>query len=381
MDIAFVIDSSDSIKPEDFQKIKFFLSSLLDRFSISDDPQLELNKSRVALVQYTPGGFDVNLQLTDPVKLEFNFTHYANKAKMKTHIERMRQIEGTTGTGHAIKWTLEHLFGKTQNARSHRVIFVITDGEARPWDKDTLHSVVQDAKCKEFAMFAIGVGKDINQTELHYIASEPINQHYIKIDRYTQLTEFNVNSRIKSILTQWKDKTLIYPSDKSKCKRHLNVTRGDQSLEHQSHPVYLGLKLVSSVDPEWLYCIEEPIAVRYSVRGAAPPSSVWTTVISNSSVALSWTPPLHAVPTSYSVHINTLPYGDKKCFSVDVEQTRYVFTGIASDAVYSVGVSAFCGTQQSVTVNLQIKTDSSPSTVHLMVPSNSLFDLIQTCVP
>ncbi|XP_061412819.1 collagen alpha-3(VI) chain-like [Lethenteron reissneri] len=416
MDIAFVIDSSDSIKPEDFLKIKFFLSSLLDRFSISDDPQLELNKSRVALVQYTPGGFDVSLQLTDPVKLEFNFTHYANKAKMKTHIERMRQIEGTTGTGHAIKWTLEHLFGKTQNARSHRVIFVITDGEARPWDKDTLHSVVQDAKCKEFAMFAIGVGKDINQTELHYIASEPINQHYIKIDRYTQLTEFNVNSRIKSILTQWKDKTLIYPSDKSKCSRSIQRDQSSDTsgalgkskllaavIRDVNHTSLVlewnapdpGEFLVTVTDKETgdvpfremtnsttanvmglTSCHDYLIQIQsvnsgtpgFSYTGshrtrAAPPSSVWTTVISNSSVALSWTPPLHAVPTSYSVHINTLPYGDKKCFSVDVEQTRYVFTGIASDAVYSVGVSAFCGTQQSVTVNLQIKTDVCSLTV------------------
>uniref|UniRef100_A0A8C2GUT0 Collagen, type XXVIII, alpha 2b n=1 Tax=Cyprinus carpio TaxID=7962 RepID=A0A8C2GUT0_CYPCA len=86
MELVFVIDSSESVGPDNFEIIKDFVAALVDRLTVGR------NATRVGLVLYSL-----------EVQLEFNLARYMTKQDVKQAIRRVHYIGEGTYTGSAIR--------------------------------------------------------------------------------------------------------------------------------------------------------------------------------------------------------------------------------------------------------------------------------------
>ncbi|MEE6466246.1 hypothetical protein FKM82_006883 [Ascaphus truei] len=181
MDIAFILDSSRSIRSDDFERVKNFVSTMLDHFVISSQPRVSNTGSRVTLLQQAEAGFMPNRNIS-PVKTEFDLVTYNSRNLMKRHIqESVTQLEGPSAVGSAVQWAIENIFLKAPRPRKHKVLFTILGSRTSYWDREKLRTVSREAKCKGFTMFVLAFGKEISDDQLAELSSFPQDQHLLHL--------------------------------------------------------------------------------------------------------------------------------------------------------------------------------------------------------
>ncbi|XP_070692202.1 collagen alpha-6(VI) chain [Pempheris klunzingeri] len=144
-DLLFLIDSSGSIYPDDYQKMKDFMKSVISKSVIGQ------NEVHVGVMQFS------TVQ-----QLEFPLNRYYTKEEMSKAIDDMRQIGGGTHTGEAIT-DVSQYFDPSKGGRPdlRQRLVVITDGEAQ----DQVKGPAAALRAKGVVVYAIGV-VDANTTQL-----------------------------------------------------------------------------------------------------------------------------------------------------------------------------------------------------------------------
>lgn len=175
MELVFVIDSSESVGPENFEIIKDFVTRLVDRTTVGR------NATRIGLVLYSLD-----------VLLEFNLARYMNKQDVKQAIRKMPYLGEGTYTGTAIrKATQEAFFSARPGVR--KVAIVITDGQTDKRESVKLDIAVREAHAANIEMYALGIVNSSDPTqaeflsELNLIASDPDSEHMYLIDDFNTL--------------------------------------------------------------------------------------------------------------------------------------------------------------------------------------------------
>ncbi|XP_044870413.1 integrin alpha-D-like [Mauremys mutica] len=172
-DIVLLVDGSGSIKPEDFEKMKTFVSEIMKRFRSTD--------TQFALMQYSHRFRD-----------HFDFSEYRSSRDPDQLLQGVEQLHGSTFTASAIQQVVEELFISGRGARDEatKVLIVITDGKKLN-DPLSYSDAIPEAERAGIIRYAIGVGKaffsDTAQQELHVIASEPTNEHVFQVDSFDAL--------------------------------------------------------------------------------------------------------------------------------------------------------------------------------------------------
>ncbi|XP_043972270.1 matrilin-2-like [Gambusia affinis] len=170
LDFVFVIDSSRSIRPEDYDKVKTFIVNLLQFLDVGP------NATRVGLLQYG-----------SVVQPEFSLNTYTSKAQVEDAVRNMRHLATGTMTGLAIQYTMEVALTEEQGARPKslqipRIAMIVTDG--RP--QDTVEEVAAEAREAGIQIFAIGVGR-VEMKTLKAIGSEPHSEHVHLVANFSQI--------------------------------------------------------------------------------------------------------------------------------------------------------------------------------------------------
>ncbi|XP_078073113.1 matrilin-1-like [Mustelus asterias] len=177
LDLVFVIDSSRSILPPDFEKVKEFINNLLKFLDVGAD------KTRVGLVLYG-----------STVESVFALNTHRKVADMMGAVKDMVHLATGTMTGLAIEYTMEVAFSTREGARPlnrnvPRVAIIVTDG--RPQDK--VAEVAAQARDSGILIFAVGVGR-VDMETLRLIGSEPHEKHVFFVQNFsmiqTLLSEF-----------------------------------------------------------------------------------------------------------------------------------------------------------------------------------------------
>uniref|UniRef100_A0A8C9QVL9 Collagen alpha-1(XXVIII) chain n=1 Tax=Scleropages formosus TaxID=113540 RepID=A0A8C9QVL9_SCLFO len=196
MELVFVIDSSESVGPENFEIIKDFVSVLVDRVTVGR------NATRIGLVLYS---LDIHMK--------FNLAHYMTKQDVKQAIRKMPYIGEGTYTGTAIRRaTQEAFYGARSGVR--KVAIVITDGQTDKREPVKLDIAVREAHAANIEMYAIGIvnSTDPTQTEflreLNLIASDPDSEHMYLIDDFNTLPA--LESKLVSQLCEDENGALVY---------------------------------------------------------------------------------------------------------------------------------------------------------------------------
>ncbi|XP_060089513.1 matrilin-3 isoform X2 [Heteronotia binoei] len=167
LDLVFIIDSSRSVRPEEFEKMKTFLAKMIDTLDVGE------RATRVAVVNYA-----------STVKVEFNLRTYFDKTSMKQAVSRITSLAAGTMTGLAIQTAMEEAFTEESGARPSslnipKVAIIVTDG--RP--QDQVQEVSSRAQASGIEIYAVGVDRADMQS-LRLMASEPVDDHVSYVETY-----------------------------------------------------------------------------------------------------------------------------------------------------------------------------------------------------
>ncbi|XP_009462490.1 PREDICTED: matrilin-3 [Nipponia nippon] len=167
LDLVFIIDSSRSVRPEEFEKVKIFLSKMIDTLDVGE------RTTRVAVMNYA-----------STVKVEFPLRTYFDKASMKEAISHIEPLSAGTMTGLAIQTAMDEVFTEEMGTRPAtfnipKVVIVVTDG--RP--QDQVQDVAASARMAGIEIYAVGVDRADMQS-LRIMASEPLDEHVFYVETY-----------------------------------------------------------------------------------------------------------------------------------------------------------------------------------------------------
>ncbi|XP_015271933.1 PREDICTED: matrilin-3 [Gekko japonicus] len=167
LDLVFIIDSSRSVRPEEFEKVKTFLAKMIDTLDVGE------GATRVAVVNYA-----------STVKVEFNLRTYFDKASMKQAVSHVSPLTAGTMTGLAIQTAMDEAFTEESGARPSslnipKVAIIVTDG--RP--QDQVQEAASRARASGIEIYAVGVDRADMQS-LRLMASEPVDDHVSYVETY-----------------------------------------------------------------------------------------------------------------------------------------------------------------------------------------------------
>uniref|UniRef100_A0A3B3ZRB8 VWFA domain-containing protein n=1 Tax=Periophthalmus magnuspinnatus TaxID=409849 RepID=A0A3B3ZRB8_9GOBI len=167
IDLVFIIDSSRSVRPSEFEKAKEFLQDMVDSLDIG------LASTRVGLVNYA-----------STVKIEFLLKTYSDKTALKKALSRVDPLASGTMTGQAIKMTMEQVFTTEAGARMTskdiaKVAIIVTDGHPQ----DNVQEVSEAARASGIEIYAVGVGR-ADLMSLRLMASPPLDDHVFYAETY-----------------------------------------------------------------------------------------------------------------------------------------------------------------------------------------------------
>uniref|UniRef100_UPI00398F3251 integrin alpha-D-like isoform X2 n=1 Tax=Pristiophorus japonicus TaxID=55135 RepID=UPI00398F3251 len=173
VDLAFLIDGSGSIVPEDFSRIKDFMVAMLRRFHHRD--------AQFAVMQFS--------HLT---KKEFNFKEFEWYNRSEALVTQIQQIKGDTYTPTAIKTIVEDIFVEHSGLRanSRRVMVVITDGKSND-PGTTFTEAIAQAEGKHILRFAVGFAvmqfSHLTKKELNFEEFEWYNRSEALVTQIQQI--------------------------------------------------------------------------------------------------------------------------------------------------------------------------------------------------
>ncbi|KAK2903588.1 hypothetical protein Q8A67_008301 [Cirrhinus molitorella] len=170
LELVFVIDSSESVGPDNFELIKQFVNTLIDQVSVS--PEV----TRVGVVLYSHMSYDVT-----------SIQQRLSRDEVKAAVSKMDYIGEGTYTGSGIRKANE-MFFRFARPGVEKVAVVITDGQTDHRDPVKLEDAVREAHSANITMLVIGV---VNQSdpvyedfkeELELIASSPKEKNMFSIE-------------------------------------------------------------------------------------------------------------------------------------------------------------------------------------------------------
>ncbi|XP_051696462.2 matrilin-3 isoform X1 [Oryctolagus cuniculus] len=167
LDLVFIIDSSRSVRPLEFTKVKTFVSRIIDTLDIG------AAGTRVAVVNYA-----------STVKIEFQLQTYSDKQSLKQAVARITPLSTGTMSGLAIQTAMEEVFTVEAGARGPasnipKVAIIVTDG--RP--QDQVNEVAARARASGIELYAVGVDR-ADKESLQMMASDPLDEHVLYVETY-----------------------------------------------------------------------------------------------------------------------------------------------------------------------------------------------------
>ncbi|XP_016343610.1 integrin alpha-M [Sinocyclocheilus anshuiensis] len=172
IDIAFLIDGSESVEDVDFVKMKTFVITIIQSFSNCS--------SQFAIAQFSTG-FEIHSK----------FEAVNDIDSWRKRIEEIKQQKGWTYSAKAINKLVDELFVTEGGARQSavKILIVITDGRSN--DEPHLRGAVEKAEKKNIIRFAIGIGEAFDDArtkqQLHVIASAPVAEHVFNVTDFDAL--------------------------------------------------------------------------------------------------------------------------------------------------------------------------------------------------
>ncbi|XP_047204318.1 matrilin-4 isoform X3 [Girardinichthys multiradiatus] len=177
VDLVFLIDSSRSVRPHEFETMRKFMVDILNTLDIG------LDTTRVGVVQYS-----------SQIRSEFFLKTHSKLENMVNAINEIVPLAQGTMTGLAIKYLMNEAFSPGQGDRPKvpNVAVIVTDG--RPQDRVT--EVAAEARERGIEIYAVGVAR-ADMTSLRAMASPPFEDHVFLVERFDLIHQFGLQFQDK----------------------------------------------------------------------------------------------------------------------------------------------------------------------------------------
>uniref|UniRef100_A0A8C3B5Q7 VWFA domain-containing protein n=1 Tax=Cairina moschata TaxID=8855 RepID=A0A8C3B5Q7_CAIMO len=152
VDVVFLVDGSESVRSDDFQKVKDFMQSFVNSIDVG------LDNVRIGLLQFS-----------SKMREEFQLDRYNTAADMGKAIQKMKQIRTGTQTGKALNLAASY-FDRPKGGRPElkQYLIVITDGESH----DSVRKPARAIRKKGVTIFAIDMLRANNSQLLEITGSQ-----------------------------------------------------------------------------------------------------------------------------------------------------------------------------------------------------------------
>ncbi|XP_013410815.1 uncharacterized protein LOC106173996 isoform X2 [Lingula anatina] len=179
-DITFVIDASGSVQAANFEKMKDFIKQVASEWEVG--PQ----HVRIGVVKFSSNAIQ-----------EFHMDRYNTETDVVNAVSKISYTKGGTNTALALKLAREQSFA-TAHVRPGvpHIAIVMTDGRS-----GNAAATANEAKALIKAgvtVFAIGIGPNIQTSELNAIASDPDSDYVIKVAGFDGLQALQVQLAAKA---------------------------------------------------------------------------------------------------------------------------------------------------------------------------------------
>nr|XP_006000396.1 PREDICTED: collagen alpha-1(XXI) chain [Latimeria chalumnae] len=176
-ELVFILDGSFSVGPDNFEIVKKWLVNISSNFDIG------LKFTQVGVIQYSD-----NPLLEIPLGL-----HTSNEELIKG-MEAIEYLGGNTRTGKAIEFAAAKMFASSSRTGFDitKIAVVLTDGKSQ----DEVKDAAEDARKNRITLFAIGIGSEIEESELKAIANKPSSTYVFYVEDYIAI------SRIREVIKQ-----------------------------------------------------------------------------------------------------------------------------------------------------------------------------------
>uniref|UniRef100_A0A3Q3XIQ4 VWFA domain-containing protein n=1 Tax=Mola mola TaxID=94237 RepID=A0A3Q3XIQ4_MOLML len=172
VDLVFLIDSSRSVRPHEFETMRKFMIDILNTLDIG------LNATRVGVVQYSSQVLQLLASLDAMVK----------------NINQIIPLAQGTMTGLAIRYVMNAAFTAEEGDRPKvpNVAVIVTDG--RPQDR--VAEVAAEARERGIEIYAVGVAR-ADMTSLRAMASPPFEDHVFLVESFDLIHQFGLQFQDK----------------------------------------------------------------------------------------------------------------------------------------------------------------------------------------
>ncbi|XP_077071810.1 collagen alpha-3(VI) chain-like [Siphateles boraxobius] len=185
IDMAFILDSSESTWPSVFFEIKQYVALMIEQLEMSPEPTITTHHARVALVQHAPYEYLHNGSGI-PIRVAFGLTDHNSPNSVRSFLQdRVHQLEGGRALAAALEGTVEHVFEKAPHSRHLKVLVLLVTGPVE-LHEERIISAATEVKCKGYFIVVMAVGKLFGSGDvrvLAQVASEPSDVFFKRVDR------------------------------------------------------------------------------------------------------------------------------------------------------------------------------------------------------
>lgn len=194
IDLAFMIDSSQSTYPVVFTEIKHYIAHIVEQLEISSDPVNSLHQARTSVIQQSPYAYLRN-GTGLPIHVDIGLTeHQSAHGVVKYLLDKTPQMEGGRALAAAIETTVEHVFEKAPLPRDRKVLMLFVTGDVEA-DEDRLVRIATEVKCRGYFLVIFGVGDGVGAGDarvLSRMASEPSEVFFKRINSLSQFYDKHI---------------------------------------------------------------------------------------------------------------------------------------------------------------------------------------------
>ncbi|XP_077169911.1 collagen alpha-3(VI) chain [Paroedura picta] len=395
IDMAFILDSSESTTPLQFREMKKYIAYLVSQLETSSNPKASLHHARVAVVQHAPYEHASNASAS-PVKVEVSLTDYSSKDRLIDFIgNRMVQLQGTRAPASAVEQTVRHIFELAPNPRDLKVIVLMITGEVKNPELERLQRVVVEAKCKGYFFVILGIGREVNVRSIYGLASEPNDVFFKYADKPSELHEealLRFGNLLPSFISS-ENAFYLSPDVRKQC----DWFQGDQPVKKiVQRPVNIPNNVTAA--PTTTKPTTKPTTKATTTKATTTkPTTIPTTTttteklevakhvgevqvtdITENSAKLHWVDPEPQHAAIYDITL-TLAHDHSLVLKLNLTGTERVIGGLGSGQKYHVLVTGYLNAQARSTFTGTFSTKSmplpklpSPAVAHLMVNTEPL---------
>ncbi|KAJ1065426.1 hypothetical protein K5549_016222, partial [Capra hircus] len=171
-DLVFVVDSSRSVRPVEFEKVKVFLSQVIESLDVGP------NATRVGLVNYASS-----------VKQEFPLRAHSSKAELLQAVRRIQPLSTGTMTGLAIQFAITKALSDAEGGRP-RSPDISKVGAHRPDIGGGGSHIHLGRGARPSHIPPLRVGR-VDKATLQQIASEPQDEHVDYVESYSVIEKLS----------------------------------------------------------------------------------------------------------------------------------------------------------------------------------------------